>query len=122
MSLIIEVDPETHENLLKKEKVYIGWQIVKVEDHLDIIRCFKCLGYGHFARECKNKKSCFKCDGEHDGGGCSVVEGDYQCVNCIRAVKRFSVNIKTGHSAFDKECPCYLRIVRSQVNKVNYCI
>lgn len=120
MSLIIEVDPETHENMLGSKKMYIGWQVVGVENHLDIIRCFKCLGYGHFAKECKNKQSCFKCDGEHDGGTCSVKEIDYKCVNCIRAVTRFNVNIKTDHSAFDKECPCYLRIVRDQANKVNY--
>jgi len=52
-SLILEVDEMTHELLLSREKINIGWRKCLVFDHYSVKRCFKCWGYYHIAKNCK---------------------------------------------------------------------
>lgn len=48
-------------------------------------RCFKCQGYGHMSRSCRNDHACYKCAfksktwGDHDPKTCKEKE---KCVNC----------------------------------------
>jgi len=41
-SLILEVEEMTHELLLSREKINIGWRKCLVFDHYSVKRCFKC--------------------------------------------------------------------------------
>lgn len=120
MSLVLDVDPATYQVLREKQKISLGWSMVRVEDYVSVVRCYKCLGYGHYAKECKNKQACFKCGSEHKGENCNVSEDKYDCINCKRAVEKFNLNIGHNHSAYSKECACYLRILRNQQSKINY--
>ncbi|EFN75509.1 hypothetical protein EAI_08952, partial [Harpegnathos saltator] len=45
LAVIAEVNNETRENVLKMEKLKIGWNICKVQDYIGILRCFKCCRY-----------------------------------------------------------------------------
>jgi len=63
--IIAEVDDKTHEIMLEEERVKIGWNICKVQDYIGILRCFKCCGYYHFAKDCKKEVACGKCAGKH---------------------------------------------------------
>lgn len=120
MTVVLDVDPVTYQELRKKEKISIGWSMVKVEDYVSLVRCYKCLGFGHFARECKNNQACYKCALEHKGEDCNIPEDKYQCINCKKAVEKLNINIGHNHSAYSKECACYLRILRNQQSKINY--
>jgi len=51
--IIAEVDVKTHDVMLEEEKVKIGWNICRVINYIGILRCFKCCGYYHFAKDCK---------------------------------------------------------------------
>lgn len=53
--IIEEVDDKTYETLLEEERIKIGWNICKVQDYVRILRCFKCCGYYHFAKDCKKE-------------------------------------------------------------------
>ncbi|XP_029670033.1 uncharacterized protein LOC115239577 [Formica exsecta] len=50
-SIIIEVDEETHELMLKKEKLNVGWRKCPIFNHINVKRCFKCWGYYHIAKK-----------------------------------------------------------------------
>jgi len=58
------VDIKTHEAIVEEGKVKTGWNIVQeVQDYVGILRCFKCCGYYHFAKDCKKdnlRKVCRK--------------------------------------------------------------
>lgn len=41
-SLILEMDERTHELMLRREKINIGWKKCLVFNHYSIKRCFKC--------------------------------------------------------------------------------
>lgn len=51
-SLIIEVDEETHEIILGREKINVGWRKCRVFNHVNVKRCFKCWGFHHVAKYC----------------------------------------------------------------------
>lgn len=117
-TVIMEVDDETHEKLLKEEKVKIGWNICKVQDYIGILRCFKCCGYYHFAKDCKREETCGKCMGKHATKDCKSEQRN--CVNCAEKSKNLKIkNMNSDHSAFDSGCPYYKKELEKLRNKRN---
>ena len=50
--------------LLKTGKLKVSWVICRVRRRIPLVRCFRFLGYGHYARDCKEtegSETCFKC-------------------------------------------------------------
>ena len=50
--------------LLKLGKVSIRWVKCRIWEHVEVTRCFRCLGYGYGSRGCSNpdkKDACWKC-------------------------------------------------------------
>jgi len=78
-TIIAEVDDKTHETMLEEERVKIGWNICKVQDYIGILRCFKCCGYYHFAKDCKKEVACGNCAGKHATNECR--SDTRKCVN-----------------------------------------
>lgn len=110
---IMEFDAETAEAMLNARKISIGWDMCKVFMYIRINRCFKCLGYNHLAKDCKNKLACSKCGGEHKVETCK--SKDMSCVNCVEYARKNNVNINTKHHAFAYKCHCTQQIC----NKMN---
>jgi len=50
-SIIMEVDEEMHELILKKAKLNVGWKKCPVFNHINVKRCFKCWRYYHIAKK-----------------------------------------------------------------------
>ncbi|XP_017476436.1 PREDICTED: uncharacterized protein LOC108366523 isoform X2 [Rhagoletis zephyria] len=71
-SAIIEIEHEKYLEVLKREKINIGWDQCGVYDGLNVKRCFKCLGYNHNANTCTKKLRCGLCLGEHKSDECST--------------------------------------------------
>ena len=71
----------------------------------DPIRCFKCQGFGHFARNCQsNIVKCGRCSLDHSTKDCNIekLPGtsnrlDIKCANC-----------KGNHPAFSRQCPTFI--------------
>ena len=50
--------------LLQLGKVRIGWVECRIREHVEVDRCFTCLGYGHGSRGCNNpdrEDACWRC-------------------------------------------------------------
>ena len=79
--------------------------------------CYKCQGFGHFAKDCKAETSqvCKHCGGTHAFKECSVRKNK-ELVFCQ------ACNIKNDHSSGDKKCPKmkieYLKTNRSYASIV----
>ena len=79
-------------------EVTVGYVRVKVRTYFPSpMRCFRCLRFGHTRDHCRNRPTCSKCAAtDHTGEACT--EASRKCVNC-----------DAPHSAFDKDCPAFLR-------------
>lgn len=98
--MIVEVDPKIHRMLLNKERINIGWSKCRVFDCISVLRCYKCCGYHHFAKDCQNETKCRKCAENHLEKDCnSQVK---KCVNCVKLIEEFKLkDIKVDHCAND---------------------
>ncbi|KMQ89544.1 putative 50 kda protein in type i retrotransposable element r1dm [Lasius niger] len=68
---VIEISPDTRVRLLNQSRVYLGWSSCRVADHLRILQCFKCLGFGHTANNCQARVDiCGHCGEGHESRAC----------------------------------------------------
>lgn len=117
-SVVIETSARVRSALLDLDRVYIGYAACRIEDHVRVIQCFKCLRFGHLAKECKEPNDvCGHCMGVHETRSCSRTQ-KLCCRNCHEAK-----NNDTAHSAMDVEkCPVLARRVRDKARAIDYVI
>ena len=70
--------------LLQLGKLRIGWVACRIREHVEVARCFRCLGYGHGSRGCSNldrKNACWRCGGTgHLARSCKALT---RCLTCV---------------------------------------
>lgn len=77
----------------------------RVRDYVGILRCFKCCGYWHFAKDCVKKETCGLCAEQHMTKDYSSLIRKY--VNCEDKIRNMKIkNLKSDHSAYGSSCPC----------------
>lgn len=119
-NIIVELDPITYGKIEKKEVLYIGWRTCRFINHINIIQCYQCWKFGHFAKNCKKVEStCPRCSGKHRSNECTSDEE--ACVNCKYAAEVLRIpNIDYHHTAISKKCVAYKRIYEQLEQRVNY--
>lgn len=108
----LKVDNTSYCQLMKEQKINIGWERCRLFDGTDLIQCFKCRGFNHKAAECKNKEICFKCHESHKSKECDK-EILQKCINCVRSNKKLNLGLDDNHYTNSKQCPVYQ-------NKLNF--
>ena len=113
-SCIIETKPDHRISLLNRCKVNINWVVCRIDDHVSILQCFNCYGYGHISKDCDKKACCGKCASEHPTQTCNTK--NFKWVNCLSA-KYTNVN----HAATDKNrCPILRNKINRKISSINY--
>lgn len=110
---ILQAPPAIAKWFLKKGTIFIDLVRVYVQEHYNLALCFKCCGYGHVAKYCREKECCHKCGEEHAGKDCK--ETEMKCSNCVK----FKLGA-ANHSARDKKCPLYQRMLDRLKHSTNY--
>nr|CAI5831225.1 unnamed protein product [Callosobruchus analis] len=77
---ILQAKPDIAKWFLKKQLVNFDLLMVHVEEHINLAVCFKCCGFGHVAKYCKQDECCHRCAGCHSAKECK--EESLKCVNC----------------------------------------
>lgn len=114
-SALIEVDMETFEILQRRERINIGLNRCRVFEFINVLKCYRCQGYSHFAKDCREEKDCCpRCGGEHNEKQCK--ERVFRCVNCVKANAKFGLQLNTEHAVWDRDCSCLKRI-EEQIRK-----
>ncbi|KAH7963901.1 hypothetical protein HPB52_023774 [Rhipicephalus sanguineus] len=106
-AFVAEVDPESFQKLIERQRVTLGWTAVRVTEDLHVPTCTFCAAYGHGSNSCPHetdptKATCMKCAGNHLALACSVRIGDSAvcCAECRRAGRPAE-----GHPAGFPACP-----------------
>lgn len=113
---VFECSPALRENLVTRGRVYIGWQVVNIEDHITVTCCTKCQQYGHPERYCRAKETtCGKCGKEgHRRETCQEIQE--RCATCTR----FGRKEATDHSTAARKCPARHHAEQRLLESTNY--
>lgn len=114
-TVIIETDTATYNEIIKHEKLSIGWDRCRVFEHIYITRCYRCLGFNHSSKVCTKKQACIKCGGEHERKDCT--SADVTCINCANAVMKLDLTLDVKHEAYSSECTVWKRRVERERNR-----
>lgn len=99
--VVAECSPELRRLLVERGRIYIGWDVVEVTDHLGVTCCSRCQQYGHPEKYCRAKGVvCGKCgeDG-HKSEECQCPQT--RCATC----KKFGRPGAETHRTASRDCP-----------------
>lgn len=108
VNVILELDPTTFKFVVLRGSLYVGWSRCGVRESFHTTRCYKCSGYGHFAKNCKFAEACPKCAGNHTASAC--VSDVSKCINCVSSNEKLKTNYNIDHTVFDHSCSSYRKI------------
>lgn len=58
---ILETDSSSYRKIMDAEKLFMKWDSCRVFEQISVMRCFKCMGYNYFSKDCtKDTKMCRK--------------------------------------------------------------
>lgn len=115
---IIEVDTKTFNAMMEQEKINIRWNVCKVAECVNVLRCFNCCGYNHKSTMCKNKKACLRCGGEHLIKDCKSNQS--KCINCKIAGEKLKIKLDLNHPVWSRSCPILQKKVDIQRKQTLY--
>lgn len=124
--IIISVDPSLRPILKHARKLNVGFQQVSCEDYSPVIRCYKCLRYGHTTKYCTNAQVCFHCGEDHQKSDCPAKTANTPavCSNCTEHNNRRpntpKHHLNVVHSVTSKDCPTYARYAKAAYARVDY--
>jgi Arginine methyltransferase-interacting protein, contains RING Zn-finger len=89
---ICEVTPELQKNLTERQRLFVDFNSCRVDAHLGITRCYKCQGFGHVAKKCRQQDdTCSHCaDNGHQRRECPRRQEPPRCAVCRRYAKESS--------------------------------
>lgn len=110
----MECSPALRDALVGKGSVYIGWDVIHVEDFVSVTCCSKCQQYGHPERYCRAKEdTCGNCGNVgHRKDSCTSATS--ACATC----KRFGK--PDAHKTASTECPARKHAEARQLSMTNY--
>lgn len=116
-NLIIELDGNAYQQVIKMGTVNCAWRTCKAYEHVNILQCYNCGRYGHKAGKCQQKEAtCFRCSkSDHHTRECA--EEKLTCMNCYYAKETLKINVDYEHAAYDKKCPCYMKNVEREYDR-----
>lgn len=111
---IVRVSPRLWRKLMEmKDMLYVGLGVVRVEDHIDVLRCWRCNGFGHVGARCGSQRGCMRCGRVgHEAKDCTSQE--VGCSNCIKSGKQ------GDHMVLNPSCPLYQAEIRRLKNLIHY--
>lgn len=111
--VVVETLPAVTELLLKKGRVFVGWNCHRVGRYQEERRCLKCFGFGHRMIECKSVgKLCGVCGNEgHLRADCRK---EPHCRNCV------SQGLAGRHMLSARDCPLAVEELRKYKNRNGY--
>jgi len=101
---VVQLPGSHFHKIINAERVFMGWKTYRIKEYINIVRCFKCHGYGHIAMCSVPKQLCDYCSSEEHAREDCKQRGAPLCINCIRFKKK-----QVQHHVRDRLCPEYIR-------------
>lgn len=118
---LIETDGVGLEQILTKNKINIEWDRCPVYESCNVMRCYKCWGFNHSSKNCKETNQiCAKCsESGHSYKDCK--SNLTKCINCVKAKERLNlVDIDVNHDCRGMDCQILIRKRKQEAERVAY--
>lgn len=118
---LIETDGEGFKQIMREGKINVEWDRCPVYESCHVLRCFKCWGFNHTAKTCKNESQiCAKCsESGHTYKDCK--NNTIKCVNCEKAKERLNLSdVDSNHDCRSTDCRILQRKNKIEANRVEY--
>ena len=92
--------------------IYFGRMRIRCETYrttAPVTQCYKCQGFNHLAKDCKNGQKCVRCAGPHKSTECPDKNKESLIVKCS--------NCNGNHVAASKECPKFKEQIKIQTER-----
>lgn len=115
---ILEVSPDMRKQLFNNRRIYLRFSAYNFADYVRVLQCYKCLGFGHLAKNCTSNSACGHCAGPHQMKDCRNREQPPVCSNCMRNSRGSDT---PAHSALDiKKYPILCSKMKDRISGINY--
>lgn len=110
---VLDVSPRVWCTLIKNERVYIGFESLRVKDFARVSRCYTCHDLGHSTKQCRLKEPvCYKCAKPgHLQAACKEQE-----IGCIPCMYRKRPCDKKGGA----DCVTHKQLLEKIINNTDY--
>ena len=98
--VVIQFENEQDMKIALYSGIYFGRIRIRCESYRttpQVTQCYKCQGFNHIAKHCKNAQKCVRCAGAHKSTECPDKDKNILKVKCSKC--------NGEHVASSKECP-----------------
>ena len=110
--VVIQFENEQDMKIALYSGIYFGGIRIRCESYRttpQVTQCYKCQGFNHIAKDCKNAQKCLRCAGAHKSIECPDKNKDSLKLKCS--------NCNGEHVASSKECPKFKEQIKVQADK-----
>ena len=110
--VVIQFENEQDMKIALYSGIYFGRIRIRCESYRtapQVTQCYKCQGFNHIAKDCKNAQKCLRCAGAHKSIECPDKNKDSLKLKCS--------NCNGEHVASSKECPKFKEQMKVQADK-----
>ena len=110
--VVIQFENEQDMKIALYSGIYFGRIRIRCESYRttpQVTQCYKCQGFNHIAKDCKNAQKCLRCAGAHKSTECPDKNKDSLKLKCS--------NCNGEHVASSKECPKFRDQIKVQADK-----
>lgn len=117
--VVISCDFTTFGFIMQRQKLKIGWYLLRVHEQLNVLRCYNCNAYGHTGKQCIEPDNiCPICAEKHLIRDCPKTAT--KCINCVRANQSLGLQLDIKHTAWSHDCPTYLHKMDLKRRRTRY--
>ena len=110
--VVVEFDNEQDMKIALFNGIYFGRIRVSCESYRTtppVTQCYKCQGFNHIAKDCKNDQKCVRCAGAHKSTDCPDKNKETLKIKCS--------NCHGNHVASSRECQKFKDQIKIQADK-----
>ena len=110
--VVVEFDNEQDMKIALFNGIYFGRIRVRCESYRTtppVTQCYKCQGFNHIAKDCKNNQKCVRCAGAHKSTDCPDKNKEALKIKCS--------NCHGNHVASSRECQKFKDQIKIQADK-----
>lgn len=105
----VRMRKQVADDLAKSGRIKIGWVQCRIRKMINLVRCYKCLQFGHRTEECK---------GEDNSNRCLKYGKTGHLVKECQNLPHCTACKLDGHRADQTRCPIFRKLLNEKAGKV----